>query len=505
MSKKIISILIVLLLILSFVFTPIEFNKNGFVTAKELLSSALTPNLSELPKAIEAAFITVAYAGAAISLAILIGFIFSLFASGILTSSRRIQNSFKRLFASARAIHELIWALFFVTIFGLTPMSAILALFIPYSGMLGKVFTDILEQSPKSSIERLEYLGASKLQQVLYGYLPIVRKEFTSYSLYRFECAIRSSTILSFVGISGLGMKIQLTLNDLRFNEMFTYIYVLIFVIILIEVWGNLYRTKSLDKITTYLSLIIVMGSWSLILFYEGALYDRLLTIKNLNYAVDFIQKLLGFQTENIAFLDPNEIITVLGLTLRTIQMSLVGISIALLGMITTVVAATKQYSNPIVYFVTRTLYLITRAIPELIWAMLLVFIFKPGLWAGALALGLHNLGILSKLCAEVIESMEQKPLQLLKQSGASKNQLLIYGVIPSVYKRFISYIIYRWEIILRTTIVVGIVGAGGLGYYFKLHFSFFHYTHITLVIIIYLILVRLADYLSHRLNKLYS
>jgi phosphonate transport system permease protein len=185
--------------------------------------------------------------------------------------------------------------------------------------------------------------------------------------------------------------------------------------------------------------------------------------------------------------------------------MSLVGISIALLGMITTVIAATKQYSNPIVYFITRSLYLITRAIPELIWAMLLVFIFKPGLWAGALALGLHNLGILSKLCAEVIESMEQKPLQLLKQSGANKNQLLIYGVIPSVYKRFISYIIYRWEIILRTTIVVGIVGAGGLGYYFKLHFSFFHYTHITLVIIIYLILVRFADYLSHQLNKLYS
>jgi len=504
-SKKTIVLIILLLIIISFVLTPIEMNANGIETAGEIIGSGFKPSISELPLALEAAVTTVFYAGAGMSIALFFSFFLSLFASGILTKSTRVQNTIRNLFAGMRAIHELIWALFFVTAFGLMPMTALLALAVPYTGMLGKVYTDIFSHMELKKIKRLEGLGATKAQMIVYGYLPQALPQLISYSLYRFECAIRSSTILSFVGVTGLGMKTQLMLNDLRFNEMFTYIYVLFLLVVIIEIWGNLYRQKKFQKGTVCISILLLFSSWYFILIHEGAFYDTLISQKNLMYAFDFLSKLLGFQTDNIAFLDLNEISHVFLLTLKTLQMSFVAIALSVLFMAITVILATKPYSHPLVYGLIRSVYLFTRAIPELIWAMILVFIFKPGIWVGALALAIHNFGILSKLCAEVIETMDEKPLLALRQAGAKKGQLLIYGVVPSVIKSFISYSIYRWEIILRTTIIVGLVGAGGLGYYFRLNFSWFHYSNITLVLIFYIVLVKLADKISLYLNKVWG
>jgi len=505
MNKKLLNIILFIVILTSFILTPIDLNTNGLTMAKDLLIAGLSPSLHHLPQALEAGVITLAYAGSAVSLSILLALYLSFYSSNILTESKYISNAINRLYGGLRAIHELIWALFFVTIFGLKPMSAILALTLPFVGMLGKVFTDIFTQLPTEDIKYLKTNGASKWQILLYGYLPSALSQIISYSIYRFECAIRSSAILSFVGIGGLGLKIQLMLGDLRFNEMFTYIYMMVFIIGIIEIWSNKNRSRSEHKPTIITGISIAFISWLFILFYEGALYDQLINQKNLNHAFEFVKNLLGFNTQSIAFFDLKEISEVIKLTLQTLQMSLVSITLASGLMFITVIANTKRFSNPLVYKISRGLLLFTRAIPELIWAMILVFIFKPGIWAGALALAIHNYGILTKLCAEVVESIKEQPLQSIQKSGGSNLFVLIYGVLPSVIKRFISYIIYRWEIILRTTIIVGMVGAGGLGYYFKLHFSLFHYTHITLVIIVYLILVRIADSISKHLTSIYG
>lgn len=503
MNKKIITTVILLSIFFSFLLTPIEFNTGGLQTANALFLAAVTPDLSQIPKALEAAVITTAYAGAAVSLSILLALILSFYSSGILTNNTFIMNSIKRFFGALRAVHELIWALFLVTIFGLKPMAAIWALTLPFIGMLGKVFNDILNQIPTDDIKYIKTSGGSQLQILFYGYLPIALPQIISYSLYRFECAIRSSAILSFVGIGGLGLQIQLMLNDLRFSEMFAYIYMMVFVIAIIEIWSRKSRAHKNYEKTILTGFILSLISWLFILLYEGALYDQLINEKNLTYAMNFIKKLLGIGT-NKAFTNPVEIVSVLQLTLQTIQMSIVSITLASGFMLITVVSNTKRFSHSIIYTLSRGLLLFTRAIPELIWAMILIFVFKPGIWAGALALAIHNYGILTKLCAEVIESISEKPLKGIQISGGRSSHVLLYGVLPTVIKRFISYIIYRWEIILRTTIVVGMVGAGGLGYYFKLHFSLFHYTHITLIIITYLILVRAADGISSKLTHLY-
>lgn len=113
------------------------------------------------------------------------------------------------------------------------------------------------------------------------------------------------------------------------------------------------------------------------------------------------------------------------------------------------------------------------------------------------MALAIHNFGVLGKLCAEVVEDMDEKPLQHLVQNGASQAQLLWYGIYPMVMSAWLNYILYRMENIIRATLIVGFVGASGLGMQFKLAMSYFHYSEITLYLICYLLLVYLTDMLS--------
>ena len=123
-----------------------------------------------------------------------------------------------------------------------------------------------------------------------------------------------------------------------------------------------------------------------------------------------------------------------------------------------------RKWYRWFVFGLIRVSYIFSRAIPELVWAMIVIFIFKPGILPGAIALALHNFGILGKLCAEVIEEV---PIlvrsETLHLQGANRAQILMYGVFPTVLPQFLTYILYRWEVIMRTTIVVGFVGAGGL------------------------------------------
>ncbi|MCQ6274543.1 ABC transporter permease subunit [Bacillus sp. V3B] len=499
----------------------------GLATIGQVLEGLFQPNFSPeiLSLAIESTWITFAYAVAGMSLAIVIAFFLGLFASGILNNSRGMKLASKGFFRAVlgflRAIHELVWALIFVAMFGLTPLSAVLALAIPYGGILGRIFADMLNDVPEEPIQALRSSGASKLQCLLYGYFPIVRSNIISYTMYRFECAIRSSAIMSFVGLGGLGFQIQLSLNDLNYDEVWTFIFFLIGIVVLVDIWSSQLR-KGLNKpkqgfsVKTFSILLVTVFltiSWWFIFVVENASLTDLFSEKNAYYAQKFFRGLFGVAVEEPAFLNRDSWLEALQLTYETLRMSIMAIGFSTIAMFLTVIPAarniangsltlTAKWYNWLFFGFIRILYIFSRAIPELVWAMIIVFIFKPGVLPGAIALALHNFGILGKLCAEVIENADERPVRNLASSGASQSQMLLYGVLPSVMPQFLTYILYRWEVIMRTTIVVGFVGAGGLGLQFKMSLSFFHYTDITLLLICYCLLVVIADFISEAARK---
>ena len=109
------------------------------------------------------------------------------------------------------------------------------------------------------------------------------------------------------------------------------------------------------------------------------------------------------------------------------------------------------------VYAAVRVFYALTRAIPELVWAMLIVFFLSPGIIPGALALGIHNLGIVGRLTSEVVENLDPAPARALRVAGASSPKVLLYGVFPQALPMFLTFLMYRWEVVIRTTVVVGL------------------------------------------------
>jgi phosphonate transport system permease protein len=498
----------------------------GFVTLLQILGALFQPDLSKdiLLLALESTWITISYAVAGVGLAIVIAFFLGILASGVFFNKGPIgifmKTLFRGLLGFLRAIHELVWAWLFVASFGLTPYAAIFALALPFGGILGRIFADMLADVPKEPIQALKSAGASKWQLLFYGYFPIVKTGMLSYTMYRFECGIRSSAIMSFVGLGGLGYQIQLSLDDLHYNEVWTFIFFLIAVVVLIDWWSSQLRSKMNHYIkhwfipfSNLLTLGLLVGSWGYIYLVDQASFTALFSEKNLQYAKKFFSSMIGVGEENPAFLNWESWKTALLLTYDTLRMSIIAIGISTIVMFLTVLPAARNVANGrltlsskwyhwISFGIIRLSYIFSRAIPELVWAMVIIFILKPGILPGAIALALHNFGILGKLCAEVVEDLDARPIRHLASTGASKGQILLYGVIPSVLPQFLTYILYRWEVIMRTTIIVGFVGAGGLGQQFKLSMSYFHYTDLTLLLLCYLLLVWISDYISEWARK---
>lgn len=223
---------------------------NGIGMAWEIFAAMFTPDLSMeiILLAIESSWITLAYATAGMSLALIFAFFFGILASGVLAPGKHTKNFIKGIFRGVlgfmRAIHELVWAWLFVASFGLSPYAAIFALAIPYGGILGRIFADMINDVPEEPIQALKAAGASKFQCLIFGYLPSVKNNILSYTMYRYECSVRSSAIMSFVGLGGLGYQIQLSLNDLQYDEVWTFMYVLIILVVLIDVWSNMLRRR---------------------------------------------------------------------------------------------------------------------------------------------------------------------------------------------------------------------------------------------------------------------
>ena len=207
----------------------------------------LTPDFLRLGLA--ATWQTLAYAVAGITLAVLLGFPLGIAAAGSAAGSPNspiggtsLVVAVRLVLAALRSVHELVWAVLFVAAFGLSSLTAILALALPYAGILGRIYAELFNQVPQEPLRALQTTGASPFRVFLYGRLPMALPEMIGYTFYRFECAIRSAAIMSFVGIRGLGFEIQLSLNDLLFNQVWTLMLFLVVLIILVDLWSSRVR-----------------------------------------------------------------------------------------------------------------------------------------------------------------------------------------------------------------------------------------------------------------------
>jgi phosphonate transport system permease protein len=134
-----------------------------------------------------------------------------------------------------RCIPEFVWAFMFVRSVGLGPFPGVLAIGVSYGGMLGKVYSEILENLETQPSEALQATGASRWKILIYGMLPQALPQLVSYTLYRWECAVRASAILGFIGAGGLGQQIELSMRMFNFHEVVTLVLILFLLVAAVD------------------------------------------------------------------------------------------------------------------------------------------------------------------------------------------------------------------------------------------------------------------------------
>jgi phosphonate transport system permease protein len=195
---------------------------------------------------------------------------------------------------------------------------------------------------------------------------------------------------------------------------------------------------------------------------------------------------------------------TIVGATIQTIQMALAGTFIALLfAFPISFLAARNTSPHPLVYKSVRVILNLLRTVPDLALGLIFVSAVGLGAFAGTLALAVHTTTVLAKLLSESIENIDEGVVEALKATGANYFQILSFAVVPQMLPDLISFTLYRFETNIRAAAVLGLIGAGGIGYLLNNAFRTFDYQEASAIVIILIVLVISVDSISAKLRKL--
>jgi phosphonate transport system permease protein len=436
--------------------------------------------------------------------------------------ARRVSFHAARLLLNGmRSIPELIWALIFVRIFGIGPGAGVLAIGIGYAGVLGKVFAEIFESLPRNAAEGLASGGAPPLRGFAFGVLPAAMPLMGSYALYRFDCALRASAILGIVGAGGVGQQLELSIKMFDYHQVASLILAL-FVLVSGADWASQRIRTILQKSAGLLPvfkapvwrrtglLIIWIGAGVLAVQFLQIPLSELFSLEALRSAASYVWAMFppDLDWSFLSELGPA--------ILETLSISILGTAIAaVLGILLAYPAALKTWSErvsdqpkraPVLQRVAswsaRGLLNLCRTLPELLWALIFIFVVGLGPFAGALALGVHTAGVLGRLYSEAIEEVSGGPLLAVRSGGATDPATFAFGAWPQAFPQLVAYTLYRWEVNIRASAVLGVVGAGGLGKALYISLGLFHH-HRTLTLILVIVgLVAAVDLLSGWLRQ---
>ena len=216
--------------------------------------------------------------------------------------------------------------------------------------------------------------------------------------------------------------------------------------------------------------------------------------VKGAPWIADFLSRMFP---PNWAFIDK-----LIVPAIETVQIALWGTLLAvILAVPVCFFAARNLTPNMAVFHLTRQVFNVTRGVNEIILALVFVAAVGLGPFPGVLALAVHGAGMLGKFFSESIEEIDQGPIEALRSTGAGPIQIIIFGVLPQVITAWIAVVLYRFETNLRQATVLGMVGAGGIGFELIGSMKLFQYQDTATCILVIIAMVMVADYVSTRLR----
>ena len=529
-----------------------QINARGWSQVSRFLTAAFRPELSEdfLRLALRETAVTLAFALLGTAVALAIGLVGGVLATerfwsplaGRSTKGRTAWLTTRFLFAIPRSVHEVVFGLLLVNVLGLNPLVAILAIGIPFGAVTAKVFAETLDQVPREAEQALRAAGAGRLSAMMFGTFPSAMGDLLSYGFYRFECGIRSAAVLGIVGAGGLGFQLALSFQSLRYEQMWTFLWALIIVSGLADRWSSKLRHRRTsaavemhllpepDQDLSVESRLVSHGDGpgseprrDRFLMASAAVCAALVPISYWWLQVDvstlWDERARRLTGELIADALPPRIGAggwpeLLIDSADTIALAVLSIVLAWSVSSTLAFFASRPPSRPgdtlgpahlirrLVGVIIRFVFLVSRSVPPPVWALVVVFLLFPGLWPGAVALAIYNAGVLGRLQAEVVENADREPEALLRSAGANPISAFWFATLPVVSSRFGALGLYRWEVAIRETVVVGVVGAAGLGRRLDEQTSTFNYQGLAATIMALIAVTVIVDLASASMRK---
>ncbi|ABL99752.1 ABC transporter permease [Shewanella amazonensis] len=417
-----------------------------------MFAGFITPDFFATEHLIDALWQTVSFTLLGISLGLVIGVPLSLVYHQPLVAAGC---------AFIRAIHEIFWALLFLQLFGLSPVTGVLALALPYGTTFARVFHDILCRAPKDTADSLPG-GTDPLSQWLYGKIAHVLPELLAYTRYRFECALRSSAVLGFVGMPTLGFHLESAFKQGNYSEGAALLLLFIFLIGTLPYWCKRWLLPFYMLAAVYF-LPPVAGL-------DGSLIWRFISEDIWPHGLRQWQ--LGDLGLGAALVDTLGWLQglILSQALPGIMATLV-LALGALGLTHLLVCfllplAYKPLSGRLVSGASTLSLLLMRSIPEYILAFVFMLLLGPSMLPAMLALALHNAGLILFLTARSANRMPPRDEDKGGLDGFG------YRVLPAIYPGMMALLFYRFEVILRETAILGMLGVATLGFYIDSNFS---------------------------------
>lgn len=393
-----------------------------------------------------------------------------------------------------RAMPDLLFAVLFVRALGIGILPGVLALALHSIGMLGKLFADAIEQVDSGPREAVRSTGVGYTREMINAVLPQVIPSWTANFVYRIDINLRTSVVLGFVGAGGIGFALQDALRGLVYPRALGIVGVILVIIAAMEVVSILVRRALLTPSAKHpgserVSRIVFSAT------VVGATIAALITLR-----IDprDLVTWVGPSLEVFTRLVPPDFTAVgdalVDAVLQTLAIGVVATAVgAVLSLPFGILAARNVSPHPAVYAAARAVILAVRAIPELILAVIFVAAIGLGPVAGACALAVASIGFLGKLVADAVEEIDTGPLEAVQAVGGGWWKTLLAAVIPQAIPPIVGSTLYLLDVNIRTSTILGVVGAGGVGFLLfesvrTLNFEFAGAVVIIIFVIVYVI-----------------
>lgn len=438
----------------------------GFDDIVRLLERMLPPRLDDPGRIGVLAIETLLMAVLGTVLAAIVSVPLAFLAARNTTPHPAVYAVARAIITFCRAMPDLLFAVLFVRALGIGVLPGILALALHSIGMLAKLFADAIEQTDPGPREAVRSTGVGYVREMLNAVIPQVIPSWIGTFVYRIDINLRMSVVLGFVGAGGIGFALQDALRGLIYPRALGIVGVILVIIVAMELLSIVIRRMLLapgqsdprrDRGMRFAFSALLIGS-----IIAAFVVLRINPLSLFTWIIPSAEVFTRMVPPNFSALGAD----LFEAAAQTVAIGVVSTAIGVVLSIPVGILAARNISpNATVYWLARGWILAVRAVPELILAVVFVAALGLGPIAGTCALAIGSVGFLSKLVADAVEEIDPGPMEAVRSVGGGWWNTLFSAVIPQSMPALVGSSLYLFDVNVRTSTVLGIVGAGGVGF----------------------------------------